>query len=223
MHVASADVFLLAPLPDLSQLLTGILDSSPSYILAQLHLRGFSEAHSHFLNSVDGFQCLPDMHSTVITASGSFLTHGPTLVEQAEQTMSIISNCVFYMPPFSLRLPLGENVWFDVPPYATGSCHSSQPHRLLGSCHAVHTQYNTGNIGRLIRSQKRKRIGNVFRLAQTPQRNSCDHRIKDFLGDCFHHISLSNAGATAFTRMPLGPNSRAKDIVRPFTANLDAG
>lgn len=41
VHVASADVFLLAPLPDLSQLLTGILDSSPSYILAQLHLRGF--------------------------------------------------------------------------------------------------------------------------------------------------------------------------------------
>ena len=41
VHVASADVFLLAPLPDFSQLLTGILDSSPSYILAQLHLRGF--------------------------------------------------------------------------------------------------------------------------------------------------------------------------------------
>ena len=93
VHVASADVFLLAPLPDFSQLLTGILDSSPSYILAQLHLRGF-------FGSSQPFQCLPDMHSTVITASGSFLTHGPTLVEQAEQTMSIISNCVFYMPPF---------------------------------------------------------------------------------------------------------------------------
>ena len=30
-------------------------------------------------------------------------------------------------------------------------------------------------------------------------------------------------GATALTRMPLGPNSRAKDTVIPFTANLDAG
>ena len=30
-------------------------------------------------------------------------------------------------------------------------------------------------------------------------------------------------GATAFTRIPFGPSSRAKDTVSPFTANLDAG
>ena len=30
-------------------------------------------------------------------------------------------------------------------------------------------------------------------------------------------------GATAFTRMPLGPSSRASEIVMPLTANLDAG
>lgn len=100
VHVASADVFHSGPLPDLSQLLTGILDSSPSYILAQLHLRGFSRKLTA-ISSTPGMAfsafriCI-----TVITASGSFPTHGPTLVEQAEQTMSVISNCVFYMPPF---------------------------------------------------------------------------------------------------------------------------
>ena len=30
-------------------------------------------------------------------------------------------------------------------------------------------------------------------------------------------------GATAFTLIPFGPNSLARDIVRPFTANFDAG
>ena len=30
-------------------------------------------------------------------------------------------------------------------------------------------------------------------------------------------------GATALTRIPLGPSSLAKETVKPFTANLDAG
>ena len=30
-------------------------------------------------------------------------------------------------------------------------------------------------------------------------------------------------GATALTRIPMGPSSRARETVSPFTANLDAG
>ena len=43
------------------------------------------------------------------------------------------------------------------------------------------------------------------------------------LGTAFIMSVCVMPGATAFTRIPFGPSSRAKDTVSPFTANLDAG
>ena len=43
------------------------------------------------------------------------------------------------------------------------------------------------------------------------------------LGTAFIMSVSVMPGATALTRMPLGPSSRARDTVRPLTANLEAG
>ena len=43
------------------------------------------------------------------------------------------------------------------------------------------------------------------------------------LGTAFIMSVSVMPGATALTRMPLGPSSRARETVRPLTANLEAG
>ena len=95
--------------------------------------------------------------------------------------------------------------------------------------HAVYAQHYAGDIGRLVGSQKGKRVGNVLRLAQPAQRDLLDQGFDDLrgsmtsLGTAFIMSVSVMPGATALTRIPLGPSSRARDMVSPLTANLDAG
>ncbi len=95
--------------------------------------------------------------------------------------------------------------------------------QLSGTSHAIHVQNDAGYVGSLIGSQECKSVGYIFGLPHAPQGNSLNHGLDDFLGNGLHHTVSVIPGATAFTRIPFGPSSLARELVMPLTANLDAG
>ena len=65
-------------------------------------------------------------------------------------------------------------------------------------------------------------LGDVLGLAQAAQGHAFDEHIADLGRDGGRHRGGDEAGATALTRMPLGPSSRAQVLVMPITPALAA-
>ncbi len=87
-------------------------------------------------------------------------------------------------------------------------------HEVLYNEAAVGGEDLTGDKACPLRGEECHGIGDILGCSQAAQRRLADQLLHGLLPQHLDHISVDDAGATQFTRMPEGANSIANDRVR---------